>query len=81
MGVFEDLARLALLTPPRSVHSIESSGPGLFTLVAADHPAITRFDREVFYPYRWDERHRRDEPFPGAYAVHHWSLSWSNDES
>jgi mannosyltransferase OCH1-like enzyme len=80
-AAFEELARFALLTPPLSMNSIESSGPGLFTLVAADHPGVTRFDSEVFYPYRWDERHRREEPFPDSYAVHHWALSWSGTES
>jgi inositol phosphorylceramide mannosyltransferase catalytic subunit len=81
LRVFNELAELSRLTPARSVSSVESSGPGLFTLVAGDHPSVTRFDREIFYPYRWDEPHRRDEPFPGSYAVHHWSLSWSATES
>jgi hypothetical protein len=25
---------------------------------------------------RWDELERAAEPFPEAYAVHHWTLSW-----
>jgi inositol phosphorylceramide mannosyltransferase catalytic subunit len=74
--VFAELAELSFLTASLTVNSVESTGPGLFTLVAADHPAVTRFDKELFYPYRWDEPHRRHEPFPGSYAVHHWSLSW-----
>ena len=24
----------------------------------------------------WDEPERRGEPFPDAYAVHHWAESW-----
>jgi mannosyltransferase OCH1-like enzyme len=75
-SVFEQLAAFSRLASSMSVNNVESTGPGLFTLVAADHPAVTRFDRELFYPYRWDEPHRRDEPFPRAYAVHHWALSW-----
>lgn len=78
MRLFAELAELSLLTASLSVNSVESTGPGFFTLLAADHPAVTRFDRELFYPYRWDEPHRRDEPFPDSYAVHHWSLSWLN---
>jgi hypothetical protein len=74
--LFQHLAELSLLTFGMSINNVESTGPGLFTLLAADHPAVTRFDREVFYPYRWDERHLREEPFPASYAVHHWSLSW-----
>jgi hypothetical protein len=76
--LFQDLARLSTLTAALSMNNVESTGPGLFTLLAADDPTVTRFDRELFYPYRWDERERRDEPFPGSYAVHHWSLSWQN---
>jgi hypothetical protein len=29
---------------------------------------------------RWDEPHRRHERFEGAYAVHHWALSWLKAE-
>ena len=32
--------------------------------------------RAVFYPYGYDEPHRRDERFPDAYAVHHWARTW-----
>jgi hypothetical protein len=81
LRMFKELAEFSRLTPGRSISNVESSGPGLFTLVAADHPFFTRFGRDVFYPYRWDEPHRRDEPFPDSYAVHHWSLSWSASES
>ena len=30
----------------------------------------------VFLPYNWNEKHRKGESFPGAYAVHHWAGSW-----
>lgn len=75
--LFEELAAFAQVTAGRSINNVESTGPGLLTLMAADRPNVTRFERELFYPYRWDERHRRDESFPDSYAVHHWSLSWA----
>lgn len=33
------------------------------------------FDKELFYPYLWNELDRADEDFAaqGAYAVHHWA--------
>lgn len=54
----------------------EATGPGLFTLLGAREPSLTRFASVVFYPYRWDEPHRRDERFPDAWAVHHWAGTW-----
>jgi inositol phosphorylceramide mannosyltransferase catalytic subunit len=75
--LFQSLAQLSILTAARSMNNVESTGPGLFSLLAADHPKIARFNREVFYPYRWDEPERRHEPFADSYAVHHWTLSWA----
>lgn len=47
-------------------------GPTLFTHVMLKHlPRV--FPRRLFYPYSWDELEREHEPFPEAYAVHHWS--------
>jgi mannosyltransferase OCH1-like enzyme len=37
---------------------------------------ITLFRPELFYPYLWDEPHRRTEKNPLAYAVHHWWGTW-----
>jgi len=38
------------------------------------------FDSNYFYPYGWNELHRRYENFketcPDAYSVHHWAHSW-----
>ncbi len=38
------------------------------------------YNSEYFYPYGWDELHRRHENFketcPDAYSVHHWAHSW-----
>jgi inositol phosphorylceramide mannosyltransferase catalytic subunit len=47
-------------------------GPPYFTSVMRQFlPRI--FPRRYFYPYAWDELERRNEPFPDAYAVHHWA--------
>ena len=69
------------LTAGMSVDSVEATGPGLMTLACVHHPLARLCGPEVMYPYRWDERHRRDEPFPEAYCVHHWDLSWKEDAS
>jgi len=38
------------------------------------------FTKEYFYPYWFDEKHRRNEKFietsPLCYSVHHWAASW-----
>jgi inositol phosphorylceramide mannosyltransferase catalytic subunit len=75
--LFEDAARAALPNSGRGVNSPEATGPRFFTLVVADHRNVRLFDSSLFYPYRWDEPHRRSERFPDAYAVHHWRLSWA----
>ncbi len=54
----------------------EATGPPFLTRVLREHPEVMVFPREVFYPYRWDERHLAGGPFPAAYAVHHWSATW-----
>jgi hypothetical protein len=75
--LFEDAAREAQQNAGRGVNSPEATGPRFFTLVAASHRNVRLFDRKFFYPYAWDELHRRGETFPDAYAVHHWRLSWA----
>jgi hypothetical protein len=75
--LFEDAAREALPNAGRGVNSPEATGPRFFSLVVADHPNVRLFESRLFYPYRWDELHRRGETFPDAYAVHHWRLSWA----
>jgi glycosyl transferase-like sugar-binding protein len=74
--VFELAALESRLTLGTSIHSVESTGPGFLTLIAADRPLLTVFDTGLFYPFRWDEDERRNDSFPGAYAVHHWAKSW-----
>jgi len=53
-----------------------STGPPFFTHLLWDFPEVTLFPPELFYPYLWTEPERRNEHFPGAYAVHHWAMSW-----
>lgn len=50
------------------------TGPVFATYVLQRHPEVTVFPARYFYPYGARERWRRHERFPGAYAVHHWSL-------
>jgi|SRR5579871_2318088 len=56
--------------------SIKQSGPYYLTERLRGRRDVTVFPTEYFYPYQWHERWRRHEHFPGAYGVHHWSLSW-----
>lgn len=48
------------------------SGPQFLTPLIAGH-GVTVFDKDLFYPYLWNELERGDEQFPDAYAVHHWN--------
>lgn len=62
----------------------ETTGPGLFTRVYEERtraglPVPTVLPRTWFFPYGGDERHRRYEAFPDAYAVHHWGGTWLSD--
>lgn len=61
------------------MHQAKSTGPGLITDAwqpSKDDPDVLAYGPELFYPYAWNEPHRRHEQFPEAYAVHHWSGSW-----
>jgi len=58
-----------------------TTGPVLLTRVynercRAGLPVPVVLPREWFFPYSGEERHRRYETFPDAYAVHHWGGSW-----
>jgi mannosyltransferase OCH1-like enzyme len=75
--VFELAAREARVTVGMGLHSAEGTGPGFLTQIVAEQPSLAVFDTELFYPYRWDQPHRRNEPFPNSFAVHHWTLSWT----
>jgi mannosyltransferase OCH1-like enzyme len=47
------------------------TGPQFLTPVARKHK-ITVLPKAMFYPYTWAELDRAGEPFPQAWAVHHW---------
>jgi inositol phosphorylceramide mannosyltransferase catalytic subunit len=54
------------------------SGPQFLTAVyrqrrRARLTVPTVFAQALFYPYSWNELHRKGQPFPQAYAVHHWN--------
>jgi len=59
------------------------TGPDFFTRMCLPYTGVPGFKfaaPEVFYPYSWDEPHRRFEDFkrtcPDAYSVHHWAKQW-----
>jgi inositol phosphorylceramide mannosyltransferase catalytic subunit len=62
------------------IPSVTQSGPYFFTRIAQNFPGITIFPPELFYPYEWFQRWRKNETYPDAYGVHHWSLSARNSE-
>jgi mannosyltransferase OCH1-like enzyme len=70
------LEELVADIPRANVGESYALGPPFFTAHVKAHPDVRLFDRQLFYPYRWDELHRRNECFPDAYAVHHWSSKW-----
>jgi mannosyltransferase OCH1-like enzyme len=50
------------------------TGPQYLTGVyKARRNEVTVFDKDLFYPYLWNELERGGESFPDAYAVHHWN--------
>jgi mannosyltransferase OCH1-like enzyme len=58
---------------PATVRPNVLTGPQYLTPIVNRRPGdIVVYPSAWFYPYRWDELHRRDEDFPDAYAVHHW---------
>jgi inositol phosphorylceramide mannosyltransferase catalytic subunit len=59
----------------------DRTGPAFFTRAfrrwrsTSDDQALV-LPRERLYPYSWEQKHLRHAPFPEAFAVHHWALSW-----
>jgi hypothetical protein len=49
-----------------------ATGPYFLTERWADRPDVTRFQCEVFYPYRYDPLHLPGGTYPGSTCVHHW---------
>lgn len=59
------------------------TGPQFFDKICKKYKEIEGYkfyNSEYFYPYGWDELHRRYENFkvtcPDAYSAHHWAHSW-----
>ncbi len=77
---FERAARLSHVTLGLGLHSADANGPYLMSLILEQEPAVTLFGAGTFYPYTWEERERASEPFPDAYAVHHWTTSWWSEQ-
>lgn len=74
--LFESLLAASRAAAGMSINSVEANGPGLLTLMVAGRDDIELLQPAAFYPYLWNDRHRRAERFERAYCVHHWDLSW-----
>lgn len=55
---------------------VGATGPKFLGLVAERFPVEVKLNRDHFLPFMFDEKHRRHEHFPNAYAVHYWDMSW-----
>lgn len=47
------------------------TGPRFITRPAVTH-GVHLLPSTAFYPYLWNELHRKGEDFPDSYGVHHW---------
>lgn len=66
---FENLKDYVGLHPPW--------GPTLMTKSQILFPEnVFTVDQHLFYPYIWNQRHKRNEDFKDSYVVHHWNVSW-----
>ena len=73
--LFEDASEEVRKTVGHGANSADATGPYSLTLLVKDHPDVRILGPEVFYPYAWDEPHRRHDDFPDAYTAHHWTAS------
>ncbi len=51
-------------------------GPPFFTRMTKGRQDVTILPKKHFYPYNSWEKGKRNNPFPEAYASHHWAGSW-----
>lgn len=56
----------------RGLTNTKISGPQFITPIARRN-GVQFLPKDFFYPYLWNELHRRDEAFPDSYAIHHWN--------
>ncbi len=52
------------------------AGPHYYTRLLKEFCNVTVLKQEHFFPYPYEEKHRKGEVFPNAYAAHHWAASW-----
>ena len=76
---------LSIAAAPRGAVNIQT-GPVMFTRVVLERQQnglndVVVFPKELFYPYYVNEPHKRNGPFPNAYAVHHWAASWARPQA
>lgn len=71
--LLRELVADAPLAQPQIPYSL---GAPFLTEHVRRYPGVRLFPRPLFFPFRWDELHRRGEAFPEAYAIHHWSSKW-----
>lgn len=57
-----------------------STGPILVTRMLLNEDSVTKYPKEYFYPYLWNEKEEASGSFPDSYAVHRWAHSWRNWE-
>ncbi len=77
MMIAAPMARVVGLRQP-DAFSRSHFGPFLFTKVVMSESPFGKarlriLPRPLLYPYSWDELEKKDGPFPGAFAVHHWA--------
>ena len=75
--LFETLVRNI---PTRDVEKSLSLGSSYLSYWICQHPNVTIFPREYFYPYSCSEMYNyQPNPasmYPNAYGIHHWSSKW-----
>lgn len=72
------MADVLARAPARDPANLYAYGPPIFTAAVRAVGGVTVLPRPLFYPYLWNELHRRGERFPDAYGVHHWASRWTD---
>ncbi len=53
-------------------------GPTLMERGCRANRDITYIPENLLYPFKWNEKHRMENPPPEAYAVHYFDMTWKN---